>query len=225
MENVVEVKYAQTGESTKTDSWGMREMQQRAYAYRTSKYLLLKAPPASGKSRALMFIALDKLQNQGIKKVIVAVPERSIGSSFKKTELKKFGFFADWMPEDRYNLCTRGSDNSQGKIKTFQEFIDSDTKILICTHATLRFAYETIEETKFNDCLLAIDEFHHVSADLDSSKLGELLHSIMTKSTAHVVAMTGSYFRGDGVAVMRPEDEMKFDRVTYNYYEQLNGYT
>lgn len=225
MENLVEVKYAQTGESTKTDTWGMREMQQRAYAYRTSKYLLLKAPPASGKSRALMFIALDKLQNQGIKKVIVAVPERSIGSSFKKTELKKFGFFADWMPEDRYNLCTRGSDNSQGKIKTFQEFMDSDAKILICTHATLRFAYEIIEETKFNDCLLAIDEFHHVSADLDSSKLGELLHSIMTKSNAHVVAMTGSYFRGDGVAVMRPEDEMKFDRVTYNYYEQLNGYT
>lgn len=91
--------------------------------------------------------------------------------------------------------------------------MDSDAKILICTHATLRFAYETIEENKFNDCLLAIDEFHHVSADLDNSKLGELLHSIMTKSTAHVVAMTGSYFRGDGVAVMRPEDEMKFDRV------------
>ena len=90
MENLVEVKYGQTGESTKTNSLGMREMQQRAYAYRTSQYLLLKAPPASGKSRALMFIALDKLQNQGIKKVIVAVPERSIGSSFKKTELKKY---------------------------------------------------------------------------------------------------------------------------------------
>lgn len=225
MENLVEVKYGQTGESTKTNSLGMREMQQRAYAYRTSQYLLLKAPPASGKSRALMFIALDKLQNQGIKKVIVAVPERSIGSSFKKTELKKFGFFADWLPEDRYNLCTRGADNSKGKIATFQEFMDSDAKILICTHATLRFAYETIEESKFNNCLLAIDEFHHVSADLENSRLGELLHSVMTKSNAHVIAMTGSYFRGDGVAVMRPEDEMKFDRVTYNYYEQLNGYT
>ena len=225
MENLVEVKYAQTGESTKTDTWGMREMQQRAYAYRTSKYLLLKAPPASGKSRALMFIALDKLQNQGIKKVIVAVPERSIGSSFKKTELKKFGFFADWTPDPRYNLCTRGEDNSKGKISIFKEFMNSDAKVLICTHATLRFAYEEIEETKFNDCLLAIDEFHHVSADLESSRLGELLHSVMNKSNAHVIAMTGSYFRGDGVAVLRPEDEMKFDRVTYNYYEQLNGYT
>lgn len=225
MENLVEVKYAQTGQSTATNSLGMREMQQRAYTYRASKYLLLKAPPASGKSRALMFIALDKLYNQGIKKVIVAVPERSIGSSFKKTELKKFGFFADWTPDARYNLCTRGEDNSKGKIAIFKEFMDSDAKVLICTHATLRFAYDEIEETKFNDCLLAIDEFHHVSADLKSSRLGELLHSVMNKSNAHVIAMTGSYFRGDGVAVLRPEDEMKFDRVTYNYYEQLNGYT
>lgn len=226
MENLVEVKYGQTGQSTKTNSLGMREMQERVYAYRSSKYLLIKAPPASGKSRALMFVALDKLQNQGIQKVIVAVPERSIGSSFKKTELKKYGYFADWEPSDRYNLCTIGSDNSKGKIDTFQEFMENkDAKILICTHATLRYACDTIEETKFNNCLLAIDEFHHVSADLESSKLGDILHSIMTKSNAHIIAMTGSYFRGDGVAVLSPEDEMKFDRVTYNYYEQLNGYT
>jgi len=225
MENLVNVNYAQTGESTKTNKYGMREMQERAFAYRTSQYLLLKAPPASGKSRALMFIALDKLKNQDIKKVIVAVPERSIGASFKKTELSKFGFFADWIPEDKYNLCTAGADNSKGKIATFHEFMDSDNKIIICTHATLRFACENIEESKFNDCLLAIDEFHHVSADLDSSILGNLLHSIMIKTNAHIVAMTGSYFRGDGIAVLNPEDEAKFDRVTYNYYEQLNGYT
>lgn len=222
MPNLIEVTYKQTGESTKTNQYGMREMQERAFAARNSKYLLIKAPPASGKSRALMFIALDKLAHQGIKKVIIAVPERAIGSSFKKTELKKFGFFADWIPEDRYNLCTAGTDKS--KVTLFAEFLDSDAKILICTHATLRYAYEEVEEAKFNDCLLVIDEFHHVSADKDSSKLGNLLHSIMTKSNAHVVAMTGSYFRGDGVPVLAPEDEIKFDKVTYNYYDQLNGY-
>ena len=222
MPNLIEVTYKQTGESTKINQYGMREMQERAFAARNSKYLLIKAPPASGKSRALMFIALDKLAHQGIKKVIIAVPERAIGSSFKKTELKKFGFFADWMPEDRYNLCTAGTDES--KVTLFTEFLDSDSKILICTHAALRYAYEEIEEAKFNDCLLVIDEFHHVSADKDNSKLGNLLHSIMTKSNAHVVAMTGSYFRGDGVPILSPEDEIKFARVTYNYYDQLNGY-
>lgn len=222
MPNIIDVTYARTGESTKTNEYGMREMQEKAFSARNSKYLLIKAPPASGKSRALMFIALDKLEHQGIKKVIIAVPERAIGSSFKKTDLKSHGFFADWEPEDKYNLCTAGTDES--KVTLFSKFLDSDSKILICTHATLRYAYEEVEESKFNNCLLAIDEFHHVSADKDSSKLGMLLHSVMTKSNAHVVAMTGSYFRGDGVPVLAPEDEIKFDRVTYNYYDQLNGY-
>lgn len=222
MPNIIDVTYAQTGQSTKTNEYGMREMQEKAFSARSSKYLLIKAPPASGKSRALMFIALDKLAHQGIKKVIIAVPERSIGASFQKTNLKENGFFEDWNPEDKYNLCTAGSDAS--KVTLFSKFLDSDSKILICTHATLRYAYEEVEENKFNDCLLAIDEFHHVSADKDSSKLGNLLHSIMTKSNAHIVAMTGSYFRGDGVPVLAPEDEIKFDKVTYNYYDQLNGY-
>lgn len=223
MPNIVNVNYHQTGNSTSTNNMGMREMQLRAFEARDAQYLLLKAPPASGKSRALMFLALDKLINQGIQKVIVAVPERSIGSSFSKNDLKKNGFFANWEPNDIYNLCTPGDDASSSKVKAFHNFMDSDERILICTHATLRFACEELDESKFNGALLAIDEFHHVSADADN-KLGELLKSIMTKSSAHIIAMTGSYFRGDSVPILTPENEAKFTKVTYNYYEQLNGY-
>ncbi len=223
MPDIVHVTYAQTGQSSRTNHYGMREMQEKAYQARDAQYLLLKAPPASGKSRALMFIALDKLVHQGIKKVIVAVPEKSIGGSFSKTLLKDGGFFANWEPNDNYNLCTPGNDGSSSKVKSFKNFLANDEKILICTHATLRFAFEEVEETAFNNVLLAIDEFHHVSADGDS-RLGELLRSIIQKSSAHIVAMTGSYFRGDAVPVLTPEDEAKFTKVTYNYYEQLNGY-
>lgn len=223
MPNLVNVSYHQTGKSTSTNTMGMREMQSRAFAARDSNYLLLKAPPASGKSRALMFLALDKMINQGIKKVIVAVPERSIGSSFSQTDLMKDGFFANWEPNDNYNLCTPGDDGSSSKVQAFHNFINSDEKILICTHATLRFACDTLDETKLNDTLLAIDEFHHVSADVNN-RLGELLKVIMNKSTAHIIAMTGSYFRGDSVPILTPENEAKFTKVTYNYYEQLNGY-
>jgi superfamily II DNA or RNA helicase len=223
MPNIVDVTYNQTGQSTSTNTMGMREMQSRAFEARDANYLLLKAPPASGKSRALMFLALDKMINQGIKKVIVAVPERSIGSSFSKTDLKKDGFFANWEPNDVYNLCTPGDEGSKSKVEAFHKFMDSDEKILICTHATLRFACDTIDETKFNDTVLAIDEFHHVSADVNN-RLGELLKVIMNKSKAHIIAMTGSYFRGDSVPILTPENEAKFTKVTYNYYEQLNGY-
>jgi superfamily II DNA or RNA helicase len=221
MPDIVHVKYQQTGKSKKTNEFGMREMQQIAFEARTAQYLLIKAPPASGKSRALMFIGLDKLINQDIKKVIVAVPERSIGSSFAKTDLKKFGFFADWDPNPRYNLCTPGGE--QSKLKAFLEFLESDEKILICTHATLRNTFDAIEEKQLNDCLLAIDEFHHVSVD-GSNRLGSVLSSIMEKSTAHVVAMTGSFFRGDSVPILLSEDEAKFIKVKYDYYQQLNGY-
>lgn len=219
--NVVEIKYHQTGNSKRQNNFGMREMQARTFEKRNSQYLLVKAPPASGKSRALMFNGLDKIINQGIKKVIVAVPERSIGSSFKNTKLTEHGFFADWVVNPQDNLTD--SAGSSSKVSAFIEFMKSDRQILICTHSTLRFAFERLDDKEFDNCLLAIDEFHHVSADVNS-KLGELLRSVMRNSKVHIIAMTGSYFRGDSVPILEPEDEEKFEKVTYSYYEQLNGY-
>jgi superfamily II DNA or RNA helicase len=222
MPNFVDVAYAQTGKSLEVDNLGMREMQKRAFVHRNSQYILLKAPPASGKSRALMYIGLDKLFNQGIKKVIVAVPERAIGKSFNREKLTETGFFADWDYNEDYNLCTPGGDEK--KVRAFKNFIENPSEtILICTHATLRFAFNQLDISLFNNVLLAIDEFHHVSAAIDN-RLGEVVNKIMNNSSAHIVAMTGSYFRGDNVPVLTPQDESLFDRVTYNYYEQLNGY-
>ena len=210
--------------SKSTNSLGMREMQARVYEKRNSKYLLVKAPPASGKSRALMFVGLDKLKNQGLKKIIIAVPERSIGKSFRNTELKKYGFYWDWNVKSQNNLTIGAGETS--KVKRFVEFMNSNEKednILISTHATLRYAFEELDDSVFDNSLLAIDEFHHVSRD-DSSVLGNALRSIMSNSSAHILAMTGSYFRGDSVQILEPNDEDKFEKVTYTYYEQLNGY-
>lgn len=222
IQNIVEVKYKQTGTSKKINSLGMRPMQERAYEARESQYILLKSPPASGKSRALMFLALDKMNKQGVRKTIVAVPEKTIGGSFKNTDLKSFGFFANWELDTKNNLCANsGTDNS--KVESFKKFMDSDEKILICTHATLRFAFEQIEHEKFNNVLVAIDEFHHVSQS-NENRLGNVIDGLMHKTTSHIIAMTGSYFRGDAIRVMSEEDEDRFTKVSYNYYEQLNGY-
>lgn len=220
--NIVDVTYAQTKASVNTNALGMREMQQRVFEQRGAQHLLVKAPPASGKSRALMFVALDKLHNQGRRKVIVAVPERSIGASFASTSLTKDGFWADWEIKDKYNLCDPGS--SAGKVDAFIEFLDGPDAVLVCTHATLRFAFERVAPESFNGTVLAIDEFHHVSANIESSRLGALLRDVTNGSDVHIVAMTGSYFRGDSVPVLSPEDEAKFTPVTFNYYDQLNGY-
>lgn len=220
--NIVDVTYDRTGGSVNTDALGMREMQQRVFAKRDAQHLLVKAPPASGKSRALMFVALDKLYNQGRKKVIVAVPERSIGASFSSTKLTEHGFFADWEVKPEYNLCDPGS--SLGKVDAFIDFLHGSDAVLVCTHATLRFAFEKLSPEAFNGTVLAIDEFHHVSADIEASRLGALLRDVMTGSDVHIVAMTGSYFRGDSVPVLSAEDEAQFTPVAFNYYDQLNGY-
>jgi len=219
--NVVEVKYKQTKQSKRHNELGMREMQEKAYEARAEQYLLIKSPPASGKSRALMFIALDKLLHQDIKKVIVAVPEKSIGGSFGSTDLISFGFESDWEVNNAYNLCTIESNESRSSI--FERFLGNEEKILVCTHSTLRNAFETLDEKKFDDTLVAIDEFHHLSAS-EASVLGNVLKSIISKSNAHIVAMTGSYFRGDSDPILLPEIEELFAKITYSYYDQLNGY-
>ena len=220
--NIVDIRYQQTGESSATNELGMREMQAKAYEARNKRFLLIKAPPASGKSRALMFIALDKLHHQGIKKVVVAVPEKSIGRSFQNTRLRPYGFFADWEVAPHFNLTD--VKNEKDKKGRFIEFFRQErAKILVCAHATLRNGMKEISDEDFNDTLLAIDEFHHTSADVNSN-LGDVVRRVMNNSTGHIVAMTGSYFRGDGIPVLRVEDEKRFYPVTYNYYQQLNGY-
>jgi superfamily II DNA or RNA helicase len=216
----VSVTYAQAGTSTRPNALGMRPMQERAYQKRGEQYLLIKSPPASGKSRALMFIALDKLENQGLKQAIIVVPEKAIGSSFQDEPLSKYGFWADWQVEPQWNLCNAPGGDNGGKVDAVKKFLDSQSQILVCTHATFRFAVDKFGIEVLDDRLIAVDEFHHISANPDN-KLGEHIRQLMTQDKTHIVAMTGSYFRGDAVAVLHPEDESRFETVTYTYYEQL----
>ena len=218
----VSVSYARNGSTNKANALGMRPMQERAYEKRGEQYLLIKSPPASGKSRALMFIALDKLANQGLKQAIIVVPEKSIGSSFADEPLTKFGFWADWTVTPKWNLCNAPGEDG-GKVNSVGAFLESDDKVLVCTHATFRFAVDRFGVEAFDNRLIAVDEFHHVSANPDN-KLGLHLGQFIARNKAHIVAMTGSYFRGDAEAVLAPQDEANFDTVTYTYYEQLNGY-
>lgn len=218
----VSVAYSRNGGSTKANALGMRPMQERAYEKRGEQYLLIKSPPASGKSRALMFIALDKLQNQGLRQAVIVVPERSIGASFADEPLTKYGFWADWTVSPQWNLCNApGTDG--GKVNAVGTFLAGADKVLVCTHATFRFAVEKFGVAAFDDRLIAVDEFHHVSANSDN-RLGLHLAEFFARDRVHLVAMTGSYFRGDAEAVLAPSDEARFETVTYTYYEQLNGY-
>ena len=218
----VSVTYARNGVSTRSNELGMRPMQERAWEKRGEQHLLIKSPPASGKSRALMFIALDKVHNQDLRQAIIVVPEKTIGASFNDEPLSQFGFWADWTVPPQWNLCNAPGTEG-GKVKSVKAFLDSRDQVLVCTHATFRFAVDKYGVEAFDDRLIAVDEFHHVSVNPDN-KLGSHLGQFIARDKTHIVAMTGSYFRGDAEPVLIPDDEAKFETVTYTYYEQLNGY-
>lgn len=225
----IALNYSRTGASKATDSLGMRVMQARVWDKRDAQHLLVKSPPASGKSRAAMFVGLEKLRTNAVDRVVIAVPERSIGASFRDTGLAAGGFHSDWRLD--LDLCTVGSETGR-KVDELIEFLRGENRgrTALCTHSTLRAAYaKTDDVTLFDRALVCVDELHHASSD-ENSRLGNLLRGLIDRASdvgndaAHVLAMTGSYFRGDGTAVLHPQDEARFERVIYTYYEQLNGY-
>ena len=143
------------------------------------------------------------------------------------SDLSHFGFYWDWQVAPRWNLCNApGVDEprvAKSKVDAVRQFLESADQTLVCTHATFRFAVEELGVEAFDNRLIAIDEFHHVSSNPDN-KLGSQLGAFIARDKVHLVAMTGSYFRGDSEAVLGPTDEARFETVTYTYYEQLNGY-
>lgn len=225
----ITLNYDSTGASKATDILGMRAMQIKVWEKRDAQHLLVKSPPASGKSRAAMFVGLDKLHTNVVDRVVIAVPERSIGASFRDTDLAAGGFHSDWRLD--LDLCTVGSETGR-KVEDLIGFLRGEKggKTALCTHSTLRAAYaKTDDVTLFDRALICVDELHHASSD-ENSRLGNLLRGLIDRAgevssdAAHILAMTGSYFRGDGTAVLHPQDEARFEKVIYTYYEQLNGY-
>jgi hypothetical protein len=225
----ITLKYASTGASKATNSLGMREMQAQVWDKRDAQHLMVKSPPASGKSRAAMFVGLEKLRTNAVDRVVIAVPERSIGASFRDTALVKDGFHSDWTLD--LDLCTVGSETGR-KVDELVAFLRGEGagRTVLCTHSTLRSAYaKTDDVSLFDRALVCVDELHHASSD-ENSRLGNLLRGLIDQAgevgrdAAHILAMTGSYFRGDGTAVLHPQDEARFEKSIYTYYQQLNGY-
>jgi hypothetical protein len=155
------------------------------------------------------------------------VPEKSIGGSFADEPLSKFGFWFDWTVKPQWNLCNApGPDEERvdpSKVKAVGQFLASDDKVLVCTHATFRFAVEQLGVEAFDDRLIAVDEFHHVSANPDKSPRQPTRGLHAARQGPHR-GHDGELFPGRRRPVLMPEDEAKFETVTYTYYEQLNGY-
>jgi hypothetical protein len=69
-----------------------------------------------------------------------------------------------------------------GKVKSLGAFFESEDEVLVCTHATFRFAVDEYGVGAFDDRLIAVDEFHHVSANPDN-RLGLHLGQFIALAT------------------------------------------
>jgi superfamily II DNA or RNA helicase len=67
------------------------------------------------------------------------------------------------------------------KVAAVNKFLASETKVLVCTHATFCFAVDRSGLEVFDDRLIAVDEFHHVSANPDN-RLGDHVRQLMTQA-------------------------------------------
>ena len=199
----ISLKAARTGASTKANELGMRPMQERAYEKRGEQYLLIKSPPASGKSRALMFIALDKLHNQGLKQAIIVVPEtvdrRAASHDEPLTQVRLLGRL-DRSSRNGTSATRPASTTTAARSMRSARSSTSDDKVLVCTHATFRFAVDEFGVEAFDDRLIAVDEFHHVSRQSRQQARRCISAQFIARDRVHIVAMTGSYFRGDAEA-------------------------
>jgi hypothetical protein len=140
--------------------------------------------------------------------VINVVPEKSIGARFNDEPLSRFGFFADWRVPPKWNLCNAPGEDA-GKVKSVKALLDSDDQA-VWTHATFRFAVDQFGVEAFDNRLIAVDEFHHVSPNRDN-KLGTHLGQFIARDQVHVVAMTGEVDpwerrMGEGVAFPAAQD-------------------
>ena len=221
----VSVKSSRTGASTKANELGMRAMQERAYEKRGEQYLLIKSPPASGKSRALMFIALDKLHNQGLKQAIIVVPERSIGGELRRRAADASTASGPTGRSSRSGTsATRRAPTIGGQGQGGRR-VSRERRQGAGLHA--RDLPLRGRRARRRGVRRSPDRGRRVPprlAPIQTTSSARSSAQFIARDKAHIVAMTGSYFRGDAVPVLSPEDEAKFETVTYTYYEQLNGY-
>jgi hypothetical protein len=116
------------------------------------------------------------------------VPERSIGGSFADEPLTQFGFYWDWKVA-RSGTCAMHQAideprKAKSKVEPCGSFLASDDKVLVCTHATFPLCGGGAGHQAFDNRLIAIDEFHHVSSNPDN-KLGSQLGAFIARQGAY----------------------------------------
>ncbi|WDE98528.1 integrase repeat-containing protein [Lentisphaera profundi] len=187
------IRISEDKKLSKLESNGLRPFQNQVYEHRDEKIIVINAMTGAGKSICSQTIALYKLAEEQVKRVIIAVPQKSIGVNFREYPVKAFEH------AEKYHVSLDLIDGTDTTSR-LKQFFKSGTGICICTHASLVSAQVNVDQ--FDDCLLVIDEAHHVSASEDlMNHLGISVNNCMS-SKGHTVLMTATPFRSDAASIV-----------------------
>lgn len=193
----------------------------------SSPIALINAPTGSGKSTMLSMLAYQRTITDNSKKTIIAVPQTVIGKGFSTKVFKlPSGQVIDWSVG--VDLCT----NAKDTVEQFSNFLKEDIfyseaypfeRILVCTHATLVAAFQSLsqedKQTYWNNLLVCIDETHHLQmheiADevYNMNSLGQVV-DYSFRNNNEIILVSATMFRGDQKGLV--SDELLTDAVKYN---------
>jgi superfamily II DNA or RNA helicase len=188
---------------------------------------IINAPTGSGKSTMLSMLAYQRTVSDKNKKTIIAVPQTVIGKGFNTKVFKLPNQdVIDWSVG--IDLCT----NAKDTVEQFSSFIKEDIfysesypfeRILVCTHATLVAAFQSLsqedKQTYWNNLLICVDETHHLKmheiADevYNMNSLGQVV-DYSFRNNNEIILVSATMFRGDQKGLV--SDELLKDAIKYN---------
>ena len=213
----------------------MRDWQELAYNQLLDKdFWLINAPMASGKTFEIGCLTASKLMQNKKLRAIIAVPQTLIGFGFLEMRIEypngeKFDFFP------RHNLC---KDTPQSNIEYVLKWLkgpnsekDVLDRILICSHATLVYSFQTNPDL-FKDVFIVVDEAHHIfwseNEELKiefSNAIGNVIQYCLKnkKRNVHLGLTTATFFRGDRGEIIPKKYIGQFARFNLPYDEFLQS--
>jgi hypothetical protein len=192
---------------------------------------IMNCPTGSGKSCLINALCAQDLETQPQRKVIIAVPQKSIAKGFKKEMLIDVGsHFVKWQAP--MNLCVDSRTNKEGqtteKVRRLLDFVTNegeDNGACLVTHHALALAAIELEKLSSANITLVIDEAHHIqSNDQTANLVGHLVRSWLQQAepTAKFLFSTAYFFRGDKLSIIPDKFYEQFVRYHLPFDEYWN---
>lgn len=196
-------------------------------ALRGEEMRLLISPTGSGKSTLIKALAHLDLVTGAAKKIVIAVPQGIIASSFEASELIIDGTPVIW-------AGGRHLINQTGSIAEIATFLRSrpargKKPILVCTHAALVAAHKRLgaaTHSPWAGVSLFIDETHHARADgtkAASNRLGDVVAHYLEARPGRLLLTTATFMRSELDDIIPAAHKDSFARFEHRIEDHLRA--